>query len=118
MITATSRSSPPASCRSRGSLPQRSCSPSPFGRLIAAITPHIPDQSFQLVRYYGWYSNKMRGQRNKRAPEPAGQGNSRFGLTGALLSGAICLIGFVVIKLRVTETTGKSLEDIERELVD
>jgi hypothetical protein len=34
---------------------------------IAAITQHIPDKSFQLVRYYGWYSNKMRGQRNKRA---------------------------------------------------
>ena len=24
---------------------------------IAAITQHIPDKSFQLVRYYGWYSN-------------------------------------------------------------
>ena len=32
---------------------------------IAAITQHIPDKSFQLVRYYGWYSNKMRGQRDK-----------------------------------------------------
>ena len=30
---------------------------------IAAITQHIPDKSFQLVRYYGWYSNKMRGRR-------------------------------------------------------
>ncbi len=36
---------------------------------IAAITQHIPDKSFQLVRYYGWYSNKMRGQREKRAEE-------------------------------------------------
>jgi Zn finger protein HypA/HybF involved in hydrogenase expression len=36
---------------------------------IAAITQHIPDKSFQLVRYYGWYSNKMRGQRDKRAAE-------------------------------------------------
>ena len=34
---------------------------------IAAITQHIPDKNFQLVRYYGWYSNKMRGQRNKQA---------------------------------------------------
>jgi hypothetical protein len=34
---------------------------------IAAITQHIPDRSFQLVRYYGWYSNKIRGQRKKRA---------------------------------------------------
>ena len=38
---------------------------------IAAITQHIPDKSFQLVRYYGWYSNKMRGQRDKRAAEEA-----------------------------------------------
>ena len=38
---------------------------------IAAITQHIPDKSFQLVRYYGWYSNKMRGQRDKHAAEEA-----------------------------------------------
>jgi hypothetical protein len=36
---------------------------------IAAITQHIPDKSFQLVRYYGWYSNKMRGQRKKSDEE-------------------------------------------------
>ena len=34
---------------------------------IAAITQHIPDKSFQLVRYYWWYSNKMRGRRAKQA---------------------------------------------------
>jgi hypothetical protein len=39
---------------------------------IAAITQHIPDKSFQLVRYYGWYSNKMRGRRDKRVAEEAG----------------------------------------------
>ena len=38
---------------------------------IAAITQHIPDKSFQLVRYIGWYSNKMRGQRQKRTAEEA-----------------------------------------------
>jgi hypothetical protein len=36
---------------------------------IAAITQHIADKSFQLVRYYGWYSNKMRGRRAKQADE-------------------------------------------------
>jgi hypothetical protein len=64
--------------------------------LIAAITQHIPDKSFQLVRYYGWYSNSraagetgcpqgsngakrsgnMRGQRGKQAAaavQPAGK---------------------------------------------
>ncbi len=36
------------------------------GEFIAAITQHIPDKSFQLVRYYGWYSNRARGERAKR----------------------------------------------------
>ena len=30
---------------------------------LAAITNHIPDKGNQMVRYYGWYSNKMRGVR-------------------------------------------------------
>ena len=33
---------------------------------IAAITQHIPEKSFQMVRYYGWYSNKSRGVRVKQ----------------------------------------------------
>lgn len=41
---------------------------------IAAITQHIPDKRFQMARYYGWYSNKMRGQRRKRAEEAARPG--------------------------------------------
>ncbi len=36
------------------------------GEFIAAITQHIPEKSFQLVRYYGWYSNRARGDRQKR----------------------------------------------------
>jgi len=36
---------------------------------IAAITQHTADKSFQLVRYYGWYSNQMRDRRAKRADE-------------------------------------------------
>jgi len=32
---------------------------------IAALTQHIPDRSFQMVRYYGFYSNKSRGLREK-----------------------------------------------------
>ena len=34
---------------------------------LAAITQHIPDKSAQMIRYYGWYSNKMRGQRHMAA---------------------------------------------------
>ena len=37
---------------------------------IAAITQHIPDKGFQMVRYYGWYSNRARGERAKREAEP------------------------------------------------
>ncbi len=33
---------------------------------IAAITQHIPDKIFQLVRYFGLYSNRMRGERAKQ----------------------------------------------------
>jgi hypothetical protein len=36
---------------------------------IASITQHIPEKSFQLVRYVGWYSNRMRGDRNKQKLE-------------------------------------------------
>ena len=34
---------------------------------IALITQHIPEKSFQLVRYYGFYSNRSRGERRKEA---------------------------------------------------
>jgi hypothetical protein len=33
---------------------------------IAAITQHIPDKGVQMVRYYGFYSNKSRGMRAKK----------------------------------------------------
>ena len=33
---------------------------------IAAITQHIPEPYFQLTRMYGWYSNRMRGDRKKQ----------------------------------------------------
>ena len=32
---------------------------------IAAITQHIPDKHFQMVKYYGWYSSRSRGERIK-----------------------------------------------------
>jgi Putative transposase len=35
---------------------------------LAAITLHIPDKGAQLIRYYGWYSNKMRGVRQRGLP--------------------------------------------------
>jgi Putative transposase len=34
--------------------------------LIADIIQHIPEKSFQLVRYFGWYSNRMWGERRKQ----------------------------------------------------
>jgi hypothetical protein len=41
----------------------------PPEEFLAAITQHIPEKSFQMVRYYGWYSNKSRGIRNKQGIE-------------------------------------------------
>ncbi len=34
----------------------------------------------RLVRYYGWYSNKMRDQRDKRAAEEAHAAGNAFGV--------------------------------------
>jgi hypothetical protein len=34
----------------------------------AEVTQHIPDAGEHLIRYYGWYSNKTRGQRAQRQP--------------------------------------------------
>lgn len=45
--------------------------------------------------------------------------NEQLGSSGTFwLFSAICLTGFIVILTRLPETKGKSLEDIERELVD
>jgi hypothetical protein len=38
---------------------------------IAAVTSHIPDKGQQMVRYYGYYSNKSRGKRRKEEAEKA-----------------------------------------------
>ena len=37
---------------------------------IAAVTSHIPDKGQQMVRYYGYYSNKSRGKRKKEKGNP------------------------------------------------
>ena len=38
---------------------------------LAEVTQHIPDAGEHLLRYYGWYSNKTRGQRAKARPPGA-----------------------------------------------
>jgi hypothetical protein len=38
---------------------------------IAELTQHIPDKGAQLIRYYGWYSNRSRGDRAKEAAPSA-----------------------------------------------
>jgi hypothetical protein len=38
---------------------------------LAAITQHIPDKNSQMVRYYGFYSNKIRGCRRRAQPDGA-----------------------------------------------
>jgi hypothetical protein len=37
----------------------------PAGQFIARVTQHIPEKGFQMVRYYGWYSNRAKGRRRK-----------------------------------------------------
>jgi MFS family permease len=45
--------------------------------------------------------------------------NAKLGPAGTFwLYGAICVAGFIFIKFKLPETKGKSLEQIERELVD
>ena len=34
---------------------------------LAEVTQHIPNRGEHLIRKYGWYSNKQRGVRNKKA---------------------------------------------------
>jgi hypothetical protein len=69
------RASEPGPASASGPILNRSVMNKKIGRnfevfipfdFIAAITQHIADKSFQLVRYYGWYSNKMRGRRAKQ----------------------------------------------------
>lgn len=38
---------------------------------LAEVTQHIPDPGDHLIRYYGWYSNKTRGQTAERRPPAA-----------------------------------------------
>jgi hypothetical protein len=38
---------------------------------LAEFTQHIPPTGAHLIRYHGWYSNKVRGMRRKRAEEAA-----------------------------------------------
>jgi len=69
---------------------------------IAAITQHIPDKRFQMVRYYGWYSNKMRGQRRKHAEEKIANESAVTAeqKCGALASAAIEIIEHLALKPR------------------
>ena len=43
---------------------------------LAEVTQHIPDSGDHLIRYYGWYSNKSRGQRAHRQPVQAPTGGN------------------------------------------
>jgi len=39
---------------------------------LELLCRHIPDRYEHLVRYVGWYSNRARGERAKKAPPHAG----------------------------------------------
>ena len=38
----------------------------PAAQWLKLLLAHIPDKCEHLVRYYGWYSNRARGERNAR----------------------------------------------------
>lgn len=44
----------------------------PGAEWLALLCKHIPDRYEHLVRYAGWYSNRGRGERAKKAALPAG----------------------------------------------
>ena len=44
----------------------------PGAEWLALLCKHIPDRYEHLVRYVGWYSNRARGERAKKACFPAG----------------------------------------------
>jgi len=39
------------------------------GEWLAAMCSHVPNWGEQMVRYYGWYSNVLRGKRLKKAED-------------------------------------------------
>ena len=41
---------------------------------VAAVVQHIPPPGFQMVRYYGWYSNRTRGDRKLPGVHKPGTG--------------------------------------------
>ena len=41
--------------------PKRNCQILPLLDFLAEFTQHIPAKGAHLIRYYGWYSNKSRG---------------------------------------------------------
>jgi hypothetical protein len=43
---------------------------------IAEVTQHIPEAGQHLIHYYGWYSNKSRGLRQRAAAVECGRGLS------------------------------------------
>ena len=61
---------------------------------LAEVTQHIPDKGEHQIRYYGHYSNKSRGMRQKvqraalapKLTQPLTQQQLRFRLTWAALN--------------------------------
>jgi hypothetical protein len=52
---------------------------------IAAITQHIPEPYFQLTRMYGWYSNRMRGDRKKQQERDGGKEQGEVAQDGKII---------------------------------
>jgi len=90
-------------------------------QIFITVTQHIPDKRFQMVRYYGWYSNKMRGQRRRRAEEAQEDAARKPAATaqqgcGALACAAIEIIEHLPVKpQRIPSRSWRELIKLDQE---
>ena len=73
--------------------------------IFITVTQYIPDKRFQMVRYYGWYFNKMCSRRRKLAEEAQEEAACESAATaeqwyGAKVSAAVAIIEHPALKPR------------------
>ena len=73
--------------------------------IFITVTQYILDKRFQMVRYYGWYFNKMCSRRRKLAEEAQEEAASKSAATakqwyGAKVSAVVAIIEHPALKPR------------------
>ncbi|MCP4041364.1 MAG: hypothetical protein GY731_05310 [Gammaproteobacteria bacterium] len=54
----------------------------PGAKWLEMLLQHVPDKGEHLVRYYGWYGNRSRGERRALEEEEGEQGNNGMVIEG------------------------------------